>query len=556
MIELDWRFPYPSQRMPVMGRNVVATSQPLAAQAGLSMMQRGGNAIDAAIAAAAALTVTEPTSNGLGSDAFALIWHDGRLHGLNGSGRSPAAMTAERFIGLSAIPTLGWDAVTVPGAISAWDALHERFGSLPFGDLIEPAIRLARDGFLVAPQTSEAWAGAKDHFRDFPAWQATFAPGGRTPAPGELVRLPDHASTLEKIAETRGEAFYRGDLARAIASAARDAGALLTEDDLAGHQCDWVDPLALSYRTVTLHELPPNGQGIAAQIALGILQHFDLAGLGVDSAAWLHVQIEAMKLGFADAHRYIADPKWMDVDPRDLLRNDYLASRAALIDMNRAQDFGHGMPKPGGTVLLITADQFGNMVSFIQSNYMGFGSGIVIPGTGIALQNRGANFSLEPGHPNLVAGGKRPYHTIIPGFVTRQAQSTGSSPTSRTSESEAESRQPTADSPRLPLLAFGVMGGFMQPQGHVQMMVRIFDHHQNPQTALDGPRWRVEARRKVVLEPGFPPQVADELQAMGHHIETAPARTVAHGGGQAILRLPQGYLGASDPRRDGQAVAG
>lgn len=534
MENLDWSFPYPSQRMPVMARNVVATSQPLAAQAGLRVMQGGGNAIDAAIAAAAALTVIEPTSNGLGSDAFAFVWHGGAIHGLNASGRSPSAMTPERFAGRDAVPTLGWDSVTVPGAVAAWTELHRRFGTRPFAELIEPAVRFARDGFLVAPQTAGAWHTAKNHFHQFADWQRTFAPDGRTPAPGEQARLPDHATTLESIAESKGEAFYRGAIATAMVEAARDAGALLDEVDLAQHQCDWVDPLAVDYRDLTLHELPPNGQGIAAQIALAIARRFDLASMPVDSAASLHVQIEAMKLGFAEAHRSVADPAWMDVDPRELLSDDYLTSRAAQIDLTRAQDFDHGQPKPGGTVLLITADEAGNMVSFIQSNYMGFGSGIVIPGTGIAMQNRGANFTLQPGHPNQIAGGKRPYHTIMPGFVTQ------------TTSAVTDAAEP--------LLAFGVMGGFMQPQGHLQMLVRLADYRQNPQAALDAPRWRVDAGRHVVLEPGLPPETADSLAGMGHAVTFAPSRHVAHGGGQAIMRLADGYLGASDARRDGQAV--
>lgn len=527
MSQLDWTFPYPSQRMPVLARNVVATSQPLAAQAGLQMLQAGGNAVDAAIAAAVALTVVEPTSNGIGSDAFALIWNDGTLHGLNASGRSPAALTLDRFGGMSEMPKLGWDAVTVPGAVSAWVQLHERFGSLAFEQLCEPGIRYAEQGFLVSPQTAEAWAKAVGTFANCGNWMRAFAPSGVAPRAGERFMAAQHGETLRKIAATRGEAMYRGELAVLIAATAHQEGGVISESDLADHEAEWVEPLSIAYRDYRLHELPPNGQGLAALIMLGILRTFDMRALPVDSAMSVHVQMEAMKLAFADAERFIAEPDAMDVAVDALLDENYLASRAALIDMNRAQDFQHGEPKQGGTVYLAAADASGMMVSFIQSNYMGFGSGVVVPGTGIAMQNRGANFSLQPAHPNQVGPSKRPYHTIIPGFVTRAGE---------------------------PVMAFGVMGGFMQPQGHSQMLVRLADYGQNPQAAMDAPRWRVDAGLNVCLEPGFAPEVYKELQRMGHQLTIAPSRTVEHGGGQAVFRLKDGFLGASDQRRDGQAV--
>jgi gamma-glutamyltranspeptidase / glutathione hydrolase len=530
----DWTFPYPAQRMPVLAGNVVATSQPLAAQAGLQMIRAGGTAVDAAIATAAALTVLEPTSNGIGSDAFALVWAGGGLHGLNASGRSPAALTAEHFADMDEMPLRGWGPITVPGCVSAWAELHRRFGAMPFETLLQPAIEYAERGFLVAPQTAYYWERGRRRYSgsEHAEWRRTFAPDGRAPQAGELMRLPDHARTLRLIAETRGEAFYHGELAAQIAAASQGGGGLMTPADLAEHEPEWVRPIALDYRGLTLHEIPPNGQGLAALIMLGIARQFDMAALGVDSPDTLHVQIESMKLAFADAHRYIADPDWMDVDVADLLDDAYLAERARLIDMKRAQDFRHGSPKPGGTVLLTAADAAGTMVSFIQSNYTGFGSGVVIPGTGIAMQNRGACFTLEAGHPNQVGGGKRPYHTIIPGFVTREAAPGGTEP----------------------VMAFGVMGGFMQPQGHAQVIMRMADHHQNPQAAIDAPRWQVEKGVKVSIEPGFAPEVYDELAARGHDVSTAPARTVAHGGAQAIYKLEDGYFGASDPRRDGQAV--
>lgn len=533
MADFNWTFPYPSQRMPVLAKNVVATSQPVAAQAGLDMLRRGGNAIDAAVATAIALTVTEPTSNGIGADAFALVWAGGGLHGLNASGRAPQALTPEHFAGESTVPFRGWKPVTVPGCVSAWSTLHERFGALAFEELFEPAIRCAEEGFLVAPQTAYYWKRGVPAYESFPDWLKTFAPSGRAPQPGELVTLPDHARTLRAIAESGGEAFYQGALAERIVAASGADGGLMTLDDLAAHHADWVRPISIDYRGYQLHEIPPNGQGLAALLMLGIIRQFDLASLDPDGVDVLHLQIEAMKLAFADGHRYIADPAWMDVDVAVLLDEAYLADRAKLIDPKLAQDFDHGQPKAGGTVLLTAADAEGNMVSFIQSNYTGFGSGVVIPGTGIAMQNRGACFTLEDGHPNQVGGGKRPYHTIIPAFVTRQ-------------DDEGGDEQP--------VMAFGVMGGFMQPQGHAQVMIRLVDYQQNPQAALDAPRWSVEKGRRVSIEPGFAAEVYDELRARGHDITVARTRTVSHGGAQAIYKLDDGYFGASDLRRDGQAV--
>lgn len=529
-------FPYPSQRMPVMAQNIVATSQPLAAQAGLRMLLKGGNAVDAAIAAAITLTVVEPTSNGIGSDAFCILWDGKALHGLNASGRSPKTLNPERFAGLTDIPLRGWDAVTVPGAVSAWVALSQRFGRLPFEALFEPAVGYARDGFMVSPLTAKAWALAPRVFSalasgseaGFPEFWEAFLPQGRAPRAGELFKNPAQAKTLKLIAASQGEAFYRGALAEAIAAHAQASGGAMSLEDLASHEPEWCDPLAQEYHGITLHELPPNGQGLAALLALGILAHHPLAELPVDSADSLHLQLEAMKLALADAHRYIADPASMDITAQALLKPAYLAARARLIDMKRAQVFGHGAPQRGGTVYLTAADEQGMMVSYIQSNYYGFGSGIVVPGTGIALQNRGAGFSLTPGHPNQVAGGKLPFHTIIPGFVTEQGR---------------------------PLLSFGVMGGPMQPQGHVQMVVRLRDYQQNPQAASDAPRWRVIEGLDVAVEPGFADGVLNELTARGHRItRTAPEESFSFGGAQLILRTDEGYLGASDHRKDGQAV--
>ncbi|HUT35894.1 MAG TPA: gamma-glutamyltransferase family protein [Planctomycetota bacterium] len=526
MRKLGWQFPYASSRMPVLARNVVATSQPLAAQAGLRMLLKGGNAIDAAVAAAICLTVVEPVSNGIGGDAFALVWDGEQLHGLNASGRSPRVWSPARFGRRRLMPRTGWDSVTVPGAVSAWVALSRRWGRLPFGALFEPAIAYARDGFLVSPRTAAAWKGARPLARAFPEFAAAFFPGGRAPRAGERFALPDQARTLERIAATDGEAFYRGDLAKRIAAHAKATGGAMTLDDLASHAADWVEPVSVNYRGVTLHEIPPNGQGIAALGALGILKHWSFHGLPPDSADSVHLQAEAMKLAFADAYRYVGDPAAMPVPARRLLARGYLAERAKLIDMGHARQHPPGDLPGGGTVYLAAADADGRMVSLIQSNYGGFGSGIVVPGTGIALQNRAAGFVLTEGHPNQVDGGKRPFHTIIPAFVTRKGK---------------------------PLMAFGVMGGPMQPQGHVQMMVRLFDYGQNPQAAADAPRWQIQGDGALALEPGLAPGVADELARRGHAVRPV-AFGPSFGGAQLIYRLPHAYAAASEPRKDGQAV--
>ena len=523
MTAFDWSLPYPSRRSPVLARNVVATSQPLAAQAGLRMMLDGGNAVDAAIATAIALTVVEPTSNGIGSDAFAIVWNGERLHGLNASGRSPAAWTPEHFAGVTSMPERGWDTVTVPGAVSAWVELSKAFGKLPFDDLFAPAVDYARRGFPVSPVVAASWQSAAKAFKDLPDFGAAFLKNGRAPKAGEVWSFEDQARTLERIAATNGEAFYRGDLAEKIAAHATATGGLMTTDDLAEHKADRVEPISVDYREFTVHEIPPNGQGLAALIALGILEQFPLADFPADSADSLHVQIEAMKLAVADAHRYIADIDAMGFNPSTFLQPDYLAERAKLIDMKRAGEPTFGVPREGGTVYLTAADASGMMVSYIQSNYGGFGSGIVVPGTGISLQNRGKGFTLEEGHANRVGPRKRPYHTIIPAFVTRDGK---------------------------PVMSFGVMGGPMQPQGHVQMMVRIADHRQNPQAAADAPRWQVTDGLNVTLEPGVADEVAADLSRRGHRISKGPNG----GGAQLIWKLDDGYVAASEPRKDGQAV--
>jgi gamma-glutamyltranspeptidase / glutathione hydrolase len=523
----SWDFPYSSQRMPVLAKNVVATSQPLAAQAGLQMLANGGNAVDAALAAAITLTVVEPTGNGIGSDAFAVIWDGKSIVGLNASGRSPAGWTPERYHGQNSMPVLGWDAVTVPGCVSAWVALSERYGKIAFEQLFETAIRYAREGFMVSPITSASWARQAPNFKGFSEFSWTFLPKDRAPHPGERFYCPQQAESLEEIAATRGESFYRGDLAERIALASLADDGAMTAEDLARHQCDWVEPISIDYRGFRLHEIGPNTQGIAALMALGMLRNFDLASHRVDGADSLHLQIEAMKLAFADTWAHVSDPATMQVSTAALLDDAYLAQRAKAIDMKRAQSFTAGGPKEGGTVYLTTADESGMMVSLIQSNYMGFGSGVVVPGTGISMQNRGAGFVLKPGHPNLVAPSKRPFQTIIPAFLTQDGK---------------------------PVMSFGVMGGNMQPQGHVQMVTRFVDYRQNPQACTDAPRWIVNADFSICLEERVPATVKEELLKRGHRVVNPEVPMFGFGGAQLIHRLDDGYCGASDHRKDGCAI--
>ena len=526
MQDFNWEFPYPSRRMPVLARNVVATSQPLAAQAGLRMLLSGGNAVDAAIATAAALTVVEPVMNGIGSDAFALVWDGKVLHGLNASGRAPRAWTPERYAGRSRMPTEGWDCVTVPGAVSAWAGLSAKLGKLPFETLFEPAIDYARNGFPVSPIVASQWGSQLPRLKDQPGFVQAFTRAGRAPRAGELFRFPEQADTLTDIARTRGESFYRGALARRIADFSTASGGALDLEDLAAHQADWVEPIGQGYRDCRVHEIPPNGQGIAALIGLGILERFEVGSTAVDSVESLHLQIEAMKLAFSDVYRYVADANAMQIRGSSLLDPVYLKSRAQSIRRDRAGQVVPGIP-PSGTIYLTTADASGMMVSYIQSNYMGFGSGVVVPGTGISMQNRGSAFSLERGHPNLVGGGKRPFHTIIPGFLTRDGS---------------------------PVMSFGVMGADMQPQGHLQMVVRLVDYGQNPQAAADAPRWKITLDGGVLLEHAIAENVARGLAQLGHRIVRASPGSTEFGAAQIIHRLADTYAAASEPRRDGQAV--
>jgi gamma-glutamyltranspeptidase / glutathione hydrolase len=525
--------PYLSTRVPLYARNAVATSQPLAVQAGMQLLHAGGNAVDAAIATAAALTICEPVSNGLGSDAFAIVWAGGQLHGLNASGVAPATWDAQYFSKKHAgkIPMRGWDAVTVPGAVAGWAALHAKFGQLSFEACLQPAIRLAREGYGVSTILAHKWAAQIPHLKTQPGFADAFMPNGRAPAAGERFVFGNAARGLEAIAKTKGRAFYEGEIAKALVEFSATNGGSLSLSDLANYQPEWVTPISMDYRGYTLHEIPPNGQGIAALMALGILKNFDLQQYAVDSVETRHLQIEAMKAAFADVYQYVADSRAMkNVTAHDLLNPSYLAQRAKKIQLDRALDWQHGEPNKGGTIYLSCADQNGMMVSFIQSNYMGFGSGVVEPKFGVSLQNRGQGFSTDASHPNIVEPGKRPFQTIIPAFLTKDGK---------------------------PQMSFGVMGGNMQPQGHIQTLIRMIDYQQNPQAACDAPRWKVNRGLSVDAEASMELAVREGLRDRGHVLESIADPYMDFGSGQFIWRqsdnLADGYIAASDPRRDGQA---
>ena len=540
MKSFDWSNPYPSHRIPLFARNVVSTSHPLAAQAGLRILLKGGNAVDAAIAAAATIVLTEPVSCGLGGDCFALVWDGNKLHGLNSSGVAPAAWNVDYFKqkygvgadGFAKQPKRGWDSATVPGVVAGWAALHEKLGKLPFDQLFDPAIEIAERGYAVPPVVAHKWAAAASELKDQPGYAAAFMPNGHAPAVGEHFRFPDAANTLRRIAASKGRDFYEGELAERIAAFSKECGGAMTLDDLRNYKPEWVDPISKSYRGYELNEIPPNGQGIAALIALGICERFDLANMPVDSVQSQHVQIEAMKLAFSDLYRYVADPRSMEVTPEQMLSDAYLDSRAKLIRLDGATHFEAGRPHAGGTVYLTAADENGMMISFIQSNYMGFGSGVVVPGTGISMQNRGVGFSMNPASANVVEPGKRPFHTIIPGFLTRGGK---------------------------PVMSFGVMGGDMQPQGHLQTVIRMLDYNQSPQAACCAPRWKVNRDFTLDVESSMNQSVVQGLKDLGHALKSVDDPYMDFGAGQFIWRLDEsdnerGYVAASDSRRDGQAV--
>lgn len=510
----------------------VATSQPLATAAGLKVLQDGGNAFDAAVTAAAVLNVVEPHMTGMGGDVFALFWspRDGRPRGLDASGRSGSLATPDTILalGLEDVPYQDARAVTVPGALSGWAALLEEYGTLSLGQALQPAIDIARNGFPVSPIIAGQWRNQVDLLKEDPGAAATYLMDGeRGPEAGEWFTNPDLAETFSLIAREGPEVFYGGELGKRIVDEVRAQGGFLTLDDLRNHQPRWVEPLSIPFKGYEVWELPPSGQGIAALQMLGILEPFDLLRMGHNSPEYLHHLVEAKKLAFADIERYVSDRDHLEGDPRALLDPDYLARRREMMDpATAAVRVDPGRPfRNGETIYLSVADAEGNMVSLINSVFEYFGSGVVVPGTGFVLQNRGAGFTLEEGHPNRIGPNKRPFHTLIPGFVTRQGE---------------------------PFMAFGVMGGSMQPQGHVQLLLNLLVFDMDPQDAVDAPRFRSYGRARLALESPISEDVREALEAMGHVL--MDESRVAFGGAQLVMKLPRGWAAASDPRKDGMAA--
>ncbi len=529
--------PYASSRYPIYARRgMVCTSSPQASAAGLEVLRRGGNAVDAAVATATALTVVEPTANGIGSDAFALVWieKEKKLYGLNGSGWAPRDISIEKVLAQNPpngkMPTHGWTPTMVPGAPKTWAALSARFGRVSLSDAVAPAVQYAREGYPASPNLARMWRLALRRYGTvcvgpaFDAWYETFAPDGKAPEAGDLIRLPDHAATLEKIGATGAEDFYRGELAARIVRESRTYGGFFSEEDFSEYDVSWVEPISVRYRGYDVCEIPPNGQGIVALMALNILKEFTFTQR--DCADTFHKQWEAMKIAFADGLCHVTDPAQMRVNYHDLLSPVYGAARAQEID-DTAKDHGPSVPPKSGTVYLCTADGEGNMVSYIQSNYMGFGSGIVIRGTGIGLQNRGHDFSLNPEDANCLAPRKKTYHTIIPGFLLKDGEAVG---------------------------PFGVMGGYMQPQGHVQVAMNLIDFGLNPQQALDAPRWQWMRDNRFLVENTFANETARQLAARGHRVEVA-LDSVEFGRGQMIVKLPNGTLVGGTERRTDSNIA-
>ncbi|MEY7999874.1 gamma-glutamyltransferase [Clostridium sp. Mt-5] len=522
--------PYKTTRQASYGKNgMVATSQSFAAEAGFEILKNGGNAVDAAIATAAALTVCEPTSNGIGGDAFAIVYHNGKLYGLNSSGPSPKGISIDilKNRGYKEMPRFGWAPVNVPGIPAAWSELWKNFGKLSFEKLLEPAVRYAEGGYPVTPTVGCLWEKSYREFKqnlkdnEFKYWFQTFAPKGRAPKIGEIVTLKDHARTLKIIAETVGEAFYRGELAEKIDKFSRDTGGYIRKEDLEKYRPQWVKPISINYRGYDVYEIPPNGQGITVLMALNILKGFEFRER--DSEDRYHRQMEAVKLAFEDSLKYVTDAEKMKINIKDLLSESYAEERRKKIGETAFMPEVDKSMK-GGTVYLATADGEGNMVSYIQSNYMGFGSGLVVPGTGIALHNRGNNFSFNPEHINALEPEKRPYHTIIPGFLMKDNNPVG---------------------------PFGVMGAFMQPQGHVQVLMNSIDFGLNPQAALDAPRWLWTYGKDISLEQQFPSYLAADLYTRGHNVNY-DIDTGVFGRGQIIWKNENGVLvGGTDWRGDG-----
>ena len=514
---------------------MIATSQPLASAAGLEVLRHGGNAIDAAVTAAAVLSVTEPHMAGIGGDMFAIVWlaREHELVALNASGRAGSLMTRETLIARGFRPGTqqGAMSVTVPGALAGWDRLLRTYGKRSLADALAPAIRYARDGFPVSPIIAAQWAAQTELLRRDSAAAATFLPGGRAPAEGETFRNPDYARTLETIARDGIGTFYGGAIGRTLVARLHAMGGFLTLDDLAKNEPSWVTPISAPFKGYRVWELPPNNQGIAVLEMLRILEPYDLKALGHDSAPYLHLLIEAKKLAYADLDRYVGDADHLAIPAERMLGDAFIAERRIRIDRQRAQSRVEAGPSrtTSETVYLTAADSEGNMVSFINSNYNEFGSGIVVPGLGFVLHNRGAGFTVTPGLPNTVAPGKRPFHTLIPGFVTR-----------------------TVDGAEQPYMSFGLMGGSMQAQGHVQFLLDHLVFGMDVQQAIDAARFRHFDGLHVALESPIGDDVRAALRALGHDV--VPEDSVSFGGAQAIIRLPGGYAAGSDPRKDGMAV--
>lgn len=544
----DWTNPYLTTRAPVMGVNVCSTSHPYAAQAGLQMLQRGGNAVDAALAAAAALCIVEPVSNGLGGDCFAIVWDGKALHGLNASGCSPQNWSFKYFeekYGLAGgdqvkRPMRGWDSVTVPGVVAGWQSLHAKWGTLPIQELFGPAIEIAERGFVTSPIVATKWQAAIQELQSQPGFRETFMPRGRAPGVGELFQFRAAARSLHQLCNRGLRDFYEGEIAQALVSHSIQNGGTLSLEDLSSYHSVWVQPIGQTIRAqdkdYKVYEIPPNGQGIAALMAFGMLEEFDLAQFPVDSGQAQHLQIEAMKLAFADVYEHLSDPGSMRVSVDELLDPEYLKRRSQSIHPDQARFPSTGLPDAGGTVYLTTADKNGMMVSFIQSNYMGFGSGVVLPQWGISLQNRGYGFSPERRSSNCIGPKKRPFHTIIPAFLMRV---------------EGNIEQPQ--------MSFGVMGGDMQPQGHIQTLLRILKWGQQPQAACDAPRWKVNRDFSLDIESRTDSKLINDLIGRGHRLENFQDTYMDFGSGQFIWRLSDqisdGYVAASDSRRDGQVAA-
>ena len=515
--------------MAITPNGIVATSHTLASQAGARILAKGGSAVDAAIAANAVLSVTEPMMNGIGGDMFAICWDakTGKLTGINASGWAPQALTPEhlRSKGIARMPGHGIDSVTVPGAVAGWAAMQKRFGKLPWKELFEPAIYYAEHGYAVPEIIHDYWAN--DYFTD--EGKRVFLPNGRTPALGEVFRNPDYARALHLLADQGPDALYRGDIGKAIVATSNELGGTMTLNDLSQFSPEWVDPISTDYRGWRIYELPPNGQGMAALSMLNIMEQFQPATEGPQGPTELHKKIEAMQLAYADLKRYLADPRIAKVPVQGLISKEYAAQRAKLIDANKARcDYGPGMPPGSDTTYLTTVDHDGNIVSWINSNYSGFGSGVVVKGMGFPLQNRGALFVLEPGHPNVLAGHKRPFHTIIPAFMEKGDQHIG----------------------------FGIMGGYNQPLAHAQFVSNLVDYGMNIQGALSAPRFTVgHDFCHILIESRVKPGVIDQLRAMGHNLEVRKDYSAAMGRGQAILHDSSKKMnfGASDPRADGSA---